>query len=172
MIDIQTTGVYADKHAIIKLAAIPFDIDKREIGESFCKCLTIPCDRQWMDETYDWWQKTNPYRLEEILSNSKYYLDVLQEFNEYVRTFDKGIKFWSHHTIDWEMIEHYFRSYGITSPFTYRSFIDLDSYLEALAPNEIGKYKPLANPSDEHNALFDCQLQIDWLFNTLDNKGK
>ncbi len=170
MIDIETTGVYADKHAIIQLAAVPFDIKTQEIGESFCRCLDIPFDREWMPETADWWKKTNPYRLEEILSKGELHLDVFFDFKEYVESFGKGVRFWSHHTVDWEMIEHYFRSYKIGSPFTYRSFIELDSYLEALIPNNIGKYKPVINPNDQHDALFDCQHQINWLFNTI-NKG-
>ena len=89
-----------------------------------------------------------------------------------MESFGKGVRFWSHHTIDWEMIEHYFRSYEIKSPFTYNSFRDLDSYLEALVPNNIGKYKPKVNPSDEHDALFDCRHQINWLFNTINKEIK
>lgn len=170
MIDIESTGVHGDKHAIIQLAAVPFDLELREVGESFCKCLKIPLDREWMPETKLWWNQTNPYRLEEILSKGEDHLTVLNEFKEYVETFDKDIRFWSHHTIDWEMLEHYFRSYEIRSPFNYRSFIDLDSYLEALVPNRISKYKPRVNPNDEHDALFDCRLQIAWLFRTLDKR--
>jgi hypothetical protein len=170
MIDIETTGVWADKHAIIQLAAVPFDIKNQEIGESFSECLQIPSDRDWMPETEAWWNRTNPYRLEEILSNGRPHLQVLLEFDEYIRSFGKGVRFWSHHTIDWEMIQHYFRSYDIVSPFHYGSFRDVDSYLEALEPNNIGKWKPITNPNDEHDALFDCELQIAWLFNTI-NKG-
>jgi DNA polymerase III epsilon subunit-like protein len=168
MIDIETTGVHADKHAIIPLACIPFDLDKREKGESFCECLQIPSDREWMESTRDWWEKTNAYRLEEILSNGRPHLQVLLEFDEYVRSFGKNVRFWSHHSIDWEMVEHYFRSYDIVSPFTYRSFVEMDSYLLALEPDNIGKYKPVININDQHDALFDCDHQINWLFNTLD----
>ena len=170
MIDIESTGVYADIHAIIQLAAVPFDIGKREKGESFCECLTIPKDRRWMHSTKVWWNQTNPYRLEEILSNGKDYVEVMGLFDEYVKSLGKDVRFWSHHTIDWEMIEHYFRAYGFDSPFTYRSFVELDSYLLALEPNNIGKYKPIINSNDAHDALFDCEHQIDWLFNTLDKK--
>lgn len=170
MIDIESSGLYAEEHAIIQIGAVPFDRATRELGEPFNECLSIPEDRKWMPHTEKWWNETNPYRLEEIISKGKYHRKILLYFKEYIESFDGEVRFWSHHTLDWEMIQNYYRSYNIKSPFCYSSFIDLDSYLEALVPNDIGKFRPVVNPNDEHDALFDCEYQINWLFNTLDKR--
>lgn len=171
MVDIETTGLYPEYHGIIQIGALEFDLERQTTGKSFCKCLSLPQDKKWMADTYRWWNLTNPSKLAEIEAKAEDYKEVLYDFRKFVFSLDKTVKFWSHHPFDWEMLENYFRTYFINSPFDYSSFRDLDSYIEALVGEDIKKYKPIAEPKQEHDALYDCKLQVAWLFNSI-NKNK
>lgn len=168
MIDIESTGLDANNNAMIQLGAVAFDIEKREIGESFCECLSIPVDRHWDRETHQWWYDTNKEMLAKILDNGRKHTKVLEEFKEYVESFGEDVLFWSNHTIDWEFVNSYYKREHIENPFGYASFRDVSSYLEAFVPGNVKKYSPLADKKLEHDALYDCLLQIDWIFNTVD----
>lgn len=173
MIDIETTGVYDDEHAIIQIGAIPFDLKILAKGQqAFKMSLTMPSDREWMPSTKEWWSETNPKVLEGIISESVNFIVVLEQFKNYVNSFDDDVLFWSLHPFDWGFIQNYFRSYGIQSPFKYYCFRDIESYISALVGEEnVRNFKPTANPEFEHDALYDCMLQVDWIFNAIKNKG-
>lgn len=176
MIDIESTGLDANENAMIQLAAVPFDVEKREIGEFFCECLTPPIDRKWDIETFSWWQSANPYMLTGILKDGRIHTEVLEEFKEYIESFGEDVLFWSNHTIDWEFVNSYYKGYHIENPFGYASFRDVSSYLEAFVPGDVKKYYPSTDKKLEHDALYDCKMQIEWIFNTVKwstlSKGK
>ena len=173
MVDIETTGVNGHKNAILQIGAVPFDLGILGIGQNgFKMSLTMPSDRTWMDSTKKWWEETNPTVLKKIQSEAINFAVVLAKFKKYVESFNGDVLFWSNHPFDWLFIEDYFEEYGIKSPFKYDSFRDVDSYIAALVGEaNLFKYKPEADKVQEHDALYDCLLQVDWLFNSIKNKG-
>lgn len=134
--------------------------------------MTVPSDRKWNEETIKWWQEANPNVLTDIQKDAINFIIVLTKFKEYVASFNDYVNFWSNHPFDWEFIQHYYRSYGIRSPFDYNTFRDLDTYIVGLVGEEnLKTFKPKPDKNKEHDALYDCILQIDWLFESIRNKG-
>ena len=173
MVDIETTGLDPNKNAIIQIGALPFDLNIMAKGsKAFKMSLTIPSDREWMPSTKEWWLKTNPDLLKDITSKSENFIVVMSRFREYVKSFNDEIRFWSNHPFDWNFLNNYFVSYGVPRPYKYDAFRDLDTYIVAIVgENNIKKYKPIPKEELEHDALYDCMLQIDWLFESIKNKG-
>ena len=174
MVDIETTGLDPNENAIIQLAAVPFDLNILARGtQAFKMAMTIPSDRKWNENTKQWWEETNPNVLGEISKDAIHFIEVLNKFKEYVDKFeDEEIRFWSNHPFDWNFLNSYFSSYGVKRPFKYYAFRDLDTYIVALVgESNIKTYKPEADVRFEHDALYDCILQVDWLFESIRNKG-
>ena len=119
--------------------------------------------------TKNWWLDTNPKGLNKILKTAEDYRKVLVQYSEYVFNYTENndILFWSNHTIDWELLNSYFRSYGVKNPFPYWAFRDVCSYLEAYVPGKTNKYRPAPDEDLAHDALYDCEIQIDWMFETI-----
>lgn len=173
MVDIETTGLDPNKNAIIQIGAIAFDLNNRfKSKDGFNMCLTIPSDREWNIQTAQWWNETNPNVLYKINKNATNFMHVLLAFKSYVESFDDDILFWSNHPFDWGFLNNYFVSYGIKRPYKYDSFRDVDTYIVAMVGEKnIKKYKPVADKAQEHDALYDCMLQIEWLIESIKNKG-
>ena len=170
MVDIETTGLDPTKHAIIQIGAIPFNSGGKRLPV-FNRCLTIPQYRKWDKETKEWWGKTNPNVLKRIENNADDYLQVLLQFRDYVNSFKCDIKFWSNHPFDWNFLNNYFKTYNVRRPYKYDAFRDVDTYIVAMVGEEnIKAYKPIANKEKEHDALYDCELQIQWMLNSIKYK--
>ena len=68
MVDLETTGTSFDRTAIIQIAAVRFNFDTGEIDhDMFDRCLWIPQNRHWDEDTRAWWGKQKREVLQDIL---------------------------------------------------------------------------------------------------------
>lgn len=165
MTDIETTGLNVGSNAIIQIAAVRFNLEKRTICHDFFnKCLLIPPTRYWDEQTRTWWLKDKREILQSILDRGEEPQSVLEEF---YRWSGSGSRFWGKPThFDFAFLQNYFNSYGWPMPYHYRHANDMNTFIRA-------RYWPDAPPSFEmdikfegpaHDALFDVLHQIKVLF--------
>lgn len=170
MVDIETTGTNPDRHAILQIAAVRFNLRDGTIDHSmFNRCLEMPRWRSWDEGTRQWWGNQPREVLDDILSRAEPYQDVMQAFWQWANA-TPGLRLWAKPTsFDPPFIASYFDDCGLLNPFHYRIARDLNSWVEA-------RYYPESVPDlgrgdygAAHNALNDCLYQIEYLFKHYDS---
>lgn len=167
MVDIETTGRNFGVNAIIQIAAVKFNLrDNTVCPIFFNKCLMIPPNRYWCEDTRNWWLKSPEMRetLQWILGQGQHHVQVLQEFAAWA---PQNARFWGKPThFDYAFLQHYFEGYGLTMPFFFRDAENMHSWIR-------GRYWPEEAPNFEkeiefmgsaHNALDDALHQVRALF--------
>lgn len=165
MVDIETTGTRPDRHAILQIAAVRFNFDRKQIDTQniFDRSLCIPPWRSWAEDTREWWMK-QPHVLEDIQSRAIDPANVMQEFFEWSLEYP-GVRFWAKPTtFDFMFIAGYFDDFGLANPYSYRHAQDLNSFVRGLYRGKEVPEVVLGNYGDAHNAKIDCLLQLDFLF--------
>lgn len=165
MVDIETTGLRPDRHAIIQIAAVPFSVDRQEISESyFDMCLRIPSTRGWQETTRDWWHGTNLPLLKEILGRAQPAQHVMQCFRNFLSELAPKTRFWGKRSFDWQFIESYFHDTEVGNPLSYKNAIEVESFMQGLAfPNPMPNVRPEFE-GIPHHAYWDTKHQIRTLF--------
>lgn len=164
MIDIETTGLRPDRHAMIQLAALPFRIDTFEVGATyFDQCLQIPPARGWSESTRDWWYSKNSHVLQTLFPRMMDPAFVMQNFQNFVHQAPKGARFWCKRFFDWQFVESYFHDYNIANPFHYHDVHEMITFLKGMAyPNSLPNVPVEIQPVegfDAHNAYYDVLKQ-------------
>lgn len=168
MVDVETTGVMPDRHAIIQIAAVRFNLETGEVDPAFFnQALHIPPTRSWMESTRDWWAKM-PAVYAEIHKRKREPKIVLDEFkvwlgNDKVRLWGKPSHF------DHVFLSSYFHDFEIGNPFHFRDTNDVNSFIRGKYfphnPPDFEKEVPFQGPA--HNALFDALHQIEFLMEAM-----
>lgn len=161
MIDIETTGTLPDRHAIIQIAAVRFNLETGDVSTDFFdRCLALAPHRSWDEGTRHWWMGQKRSTLQGIFDRMEDPRKVFEEFCTWA--YPAGsMKFWSKPShFDFNFISSYCHDYGKPNPFHFRVATDMNSYLRGLyAPNEVPKLDvPFKGPV--HNALYDTLHQI------------
>ena len=175
MVDLETTHTRPDHGAILQIAAVKFNLEKRTVCPDFFEaCLTIPPHRHWSMDTANWWNRQKPGILKDIMSRARDWRQVTTEFAQF--GYDSpGMRFWSKPvTFDYMFTAGYFADVDLINPFHYRDARDLNTFLEGIHyPNPVPNI-PWDNLGDAHNALNDTLMQLKWLFAHLESveKGK
>ena len=175
MVDIETTGLRPDRHAMIQLAAMPFKLSptgEMLIGDTyFDMCLKLPNSRGWLESTRDWWYSKNSHILADIITRGQDPKFVMENFAGFLQQMSGQVKFWCKRSFDWQFVESYFHDYEVTNPLRYQNVHEMMSYLKGMSyPAEPPKVP--VNISKEgsfaaHNAHYDVLFQIHLLFNTI-----
>ena len=173
MVDLETTGLQADRHGILQIAAVRFDLLAMQIDatDTFQACLTMPPHRGWLESTREWWIRDKYDLLEKLMSQQEEWREVMERFAVWVG----GAKpaFWSKPShFDYTFLSSYFADAGVENPFHYRKANDLNSFLR-------GMYWPQDPPhndwnvstsGDAHDALNDIFHQLKVLFLNYEHK--
>lgn len=175
MVDLETTGTQPDRHGILQIAAVRFDLMTMEIdgADTFQACLTLPTHRHWMEDTRRWWLKDKRELLEKLMNQQEEWVDVLKRFQAWVGP--SKPQFWSKPvSFDFMFLSSYFADAGLANPFHYRYANDLNSFMR-------GMYFPRQPPHTEwnvktegeaHDALNDVFHQLHVLFKNYDEVRK
>lgn len=165
MIDLETTGTDPSNNAIIQIAAIRFDYERREIGSVFCRSLAIPYGRYWDEGTREWWAKM-PDLFSRIMATAGPPEMVFKDFQTWclnTAPFSGDQRLWAKPAhFEFPFLQSYARQFGLDLPFHYRNVVDLNSFTRGLA-NDPGR-KPLDKEiefhGEQHNAFDDVGHQI------------
>jgi oligoribonuclease (3'-5' exoribonuclease) len=173
MIDIETTGTRPDLNGILQIAAVPFDLVKREIGMNmFARAMWTPPRRYWDEDTRRWWMNQNQEVFAKIQEDAQEPRLIMTEFAEWVKN-EVGILdacFWAKPiTFDFTFVSSYFHEFGIANPFHYRNARDVNTWIEAKTnASPWDTWNKVETVGDKHNALHDCIWQITGLFKALE----
>lgn len=162
MIDLETLGAKRKDVAIVQLAAVAFDPETGEITSSFNRYVkSVGSDCFYIDpQTVAWWltQKRAAALGERLQSADAVYLpEALIAFAEWY-ALQNAEAVWSHGcAFDVAIVEHACAIFGYSTPWHYRHPRDTRT-LYALAPGGMPVVK--TDPEREHDALYDCELQV------------
>lgn len=164
MVDVETTGTQPDHSAIIQIAAVAFNPYELTIDATsmFSRCLLIPPNRYWSDDTRTWWMQQKRSTLDSIFARMEEPAQVMQAFSDWAPAnavfVSKPLSF------DAPFVSSYFRAYDIHNPFAYWKARDLRSLIQGLTWKDPLDEKTIPFEGPEHDALFDCLHQIKLLF--------
>ena len=167
MVDIETTGTDAGRHAILQISAWRFGLKEGEIDPNpFNMCLHKPPHRSWDEGTRHWWYSDAQRRevLNRIYASAQRPEVVIPAFVEWCRPSESPI-FWSKPShFDFQFVQSYCTDYSQPMPFHYRNAQDMNSFIRGLHfPNEMPQLTvPFHGAA--HDALYDTlnQIQVVW----------
>jgi len=176
MVDIETTGTNPDRNGMIQLAAVRFNLRERAVDTSkmFDRCLQLPTNRYWDEDTRRWWAQQNQEVLRKILFRAEPVQPVLEDFAQFVGyTHEEPIRFWAKPTtFDYMFVSSYFKDYGVMSPFNFRLATDMNSYIRGLAQDASLTTFKTDFVGNAHDAIVDVLNQIDTLFKASDHYAR
>lgn len=167
MVDVETTSTTPSDGGIIQIAAIKFNAETGEIGDTFDRCPTLLPRRYWSESTREFWMH---YRdiYEGLIARAEPAGKVFADFRDFARSdgLEDGLRFWAKPILfDWPFVESHFEQLGMHMPFAFRYGRDLNTYISALHGTaehvELADQVPFSG--NKHNALHDCAWQIDLL---------
>ncbi|WP_419902160.1 3'-5' exoribonuclease domain-containing protein [Kiloniella sp.] len=174
MVDIETTDTMPDRGAIIQLAAVRFNLEKRTVDakDMFDRCLKMPPTRRWGEDTRKWWSEQNQEVYRSITSRAEDPGLVMKDFCTWAYPQD-SMRFWGKPThFDFSFVASYCTDYGLHNPFHYRHANDMNSFLRGIYhPREVDEVD-FQFEGDAHNAIHDVLNQIKYLFLHCDAVGK
>lgn len=133
MVDIETTGTDPSHAAMIQLAAVRFSRETGEVDpDMFVVSLGIPPNRFWQEDTRRWWSKM-PQVLSEIQKAAIPPAEAMKSLTAWVssKQLSGAPRFWAKPiSFDWPFVESYFQTFGVLSPFHFRSCVDVRTYLQ------------------------------------------
>lgn len=165
MIDIETTGTQPDRHAILQIAAVRFNLKEQTISHDFFdECLIIPNTRSWSESTRKWWATQNQETLRGILSRAQEPGQVMKNFVTWSAPAGQ-MRFWSKPShFDYMFISSYLADYDLPSMYGHSEATDVRSFLRGLYQDPDAKWVEPKVEGGAHNALNDCLHQIGFLF--------
>lgn len=164
MLDVETTGTNPDRHAVIQIAAVRFDLETGEVdgANMFNQCLDIPPWRSWDQDTAEWWN-TKSAVLRSIYARMRPHREVLAELVEWAG-YDSPVMWAKPITFYYMFVASALKDAGQHNPFSYREAMDIRSYLRGLAGGtHYIQEKELEFQGPAHDAIFDVLHQIKWL---------
>jgi DNA polymerase III alpha subunit (gram-positive type) len=175
MVDLETTGTSPDYAGILQLSAVKFNLEKREIGEQFDRCLLLPNSRFWQEDTRHWWGTQKVEVLSEILKRAEDPRTVMQAFADWCGySHYEPLRFWSKPiSFDWPFLQSYLKMFEIANPFHYRNAMDLNTFMRGVTNRSwVTPEVEYEFVGDAHNAIMDSINQIGVLFAAMDGKYK
>src|SRR3546814_6209631 len=110
MVDLETTGTKPAYSGILQLAAVKFNLEEQQIGETFDRCPSLLPNRFWDEGTREFWG-TMPAIYGSFVARQEDAEEVFIDFSKWV-TKDapsSGYRFWAKPTtFDWTMLASHF----------------------------------------------------------------
>lgn len=164
MIDIETTGTNPEHAGIIQLAAVKFDFETGSVDNKFFdRCMWLPNNRYWDENTRQWWGQQKPEILHSILSRAEDPRRVIEDFTIWLGGYtpDEPYRIWAKPTtFDVSFMTSYYRQMGMETPWHFRNVIDLNSFLRGRVLSSQIPPVDVEMQGDAHNAIFDVLYQI------------
>lgn len=158
MIDIETMG-NTHNAALIQVAGVYFCRETGETGKEFVSSVNLQdcLDKGFTKDlsTEKWWQEQKQEVLEKILKSAQPLGDVIVKFNDFLSAGVEDVKYWSHATFDFPIVQNYFRKFDLPV-LHFRSARDIRTLTDMAGVNP----KDYDSVGDAHNALDDCKFQI------------
>ena len=160
MIDIETTGKTPGCN-VLSIGATTF-LDVETPQEFYEKIRWDPLNPDFSDEkdTMAWWRNQKQEVAHEAFSGTSYYIDVLQDFSNYIRMVREKYRdfliYANGSAFDFPTLEYAFRATGIVIPWQYNErqcYSTLKKHFPRVP-------KPRFN-GNKHNALSDARNQAD-----------
>jgi DNA polymerase III epsilon subunit-like protein len=172
MVDIETTGTSPDDNAIIQIAAVRFNpfTGTIDTANMFNRCLGIPPQRFWDEETRSWWMKQNKDILMSIFARMEDPAVVMKDFYDWAGgAYCEECFVAKPLSFDFPFVQSYFRRFGYPMPFNHSKGRDLRSFLAGLSFPD-APFDDRSVPVDgvgAHDAIFDVLHQIKVIFHAL-----
>lgn len=164
MVDLETTHTIPDVGGIIQVAAVKWNADTGEIGDTFDRCpVPLPL-RHWSDSTKEFWLDKHRAIYQQIVQRQEPYPAVYRDFINFASASDlkDGYRFWAKPiTFDWSFLNSNLEQLGLWMPFSFRHGRDVNTYIAALHGSAEHVEMDIPFHGDPHNALHDCAHQID-----------
>lgn len=172
MIDLETTGTQPDRHAILQIAAVRFNLKEQTISHDFFEgCMYIPNHRSWSESTRKWWSTQNQEILKDILNRAQDPKTVMTSFCEWASPAGQ-MRFWSKPShFDYMFLSSYLSDLDLPQMFGHSGATDVRSFIRGLHRDPDAKWDEPKVEGGAHNALNDCLHQIGFLFDEV-NKTK
>lgn len=161
MIDVETTGLEPDRHAITSLACVQFDITTSALQSYVHFAIDFSGSRECDSETMRWRIENKVAEMEREIPAYWHPKSALARLSEFIRR--DGIVWAKPAKFDIAFLESYYKQYTVfRPPWHYRNVIDLASYVTGRGVD----IKPLETVCKEqgdyrlHDAYSDCLLQI------------
>lgn len=164
MVDLETTGTDPHFSAIIQIAAVRFDYESCQIGQSFMVSLAMAPNRFWDEGTREWWMSQGD-TYEKVIEGQ---VDARAGWNAFVDWMtmsggDKPNRLWAKPlTFEYAFLQSYGRLFERELPIHYRNCVDLHSFTRGLRGNPGAEPidKQIEFVGDQHNAIDDVLHQI------------
>lgn len=161
MVDIETTGTYRDRAAMIQLAAAKFDLATGGVDpNTFNRCLWIPKWRTWFEDTRSWWLSDPDRReiLDKIYSRMEDPVDVLKDFYAWLP--EDNYYIWGKNvSFDFGFLESYAKDYSFP-PLNFRNVENIGTWIRARYFPEPPLEADIPFRGAAHDAIFDVFHQI------------
>jgi len=174
MVDLETTGTCSDRHGILQISAVRFNLQTGEVDTNFFdQCLTLPPWRSWDEGTRRWWSQQKRSTLMDILARARDPREVINEFCTWaypagsMRMWAKPVHF------DFTFVKSYCHDFDLIVPFHYRHVRDVNTFVEGLYyPYEPLDIAEIEFEGPHHNALFDTLHQIKFLLEAIKRRNQ
>lgn len=162
MVDLETTGTMPDRHAIIQIAAVQFDLQSGQVfaDNMFNRCLLMPPHRSWSESTREWWASQRQDVFFSIMARAEDHKVVMKDFVMWSRPAG-SLRLWAKPShFEFPFTSSYFHDEGYANPFSYRDANDTNSWLRARYYPDPVPEVPFEMDGPAHDALFDVLFQI------------
>jgi len=173
MIDLETLGTH-DRSPVISIGAAWFDIEKKQIGETFYLVMDvadqIDSKIRFADaSTIKWWMTQKDAAKNVFKEGARPSKEVLELFAQWIlktagasknsKATRKCFPWGNGASFDLTLMTSMFESYGVDCPWMFYNEMDLRTYRRF-----IGKGKKVEKLGTNHNALDDAISQIKYIF--------
>lgn len=169
MIDLETTGVNADRNGILQIAAYRFGLKRNEIDpKPFNRCMSLPAWRSWNEDTRAWWTKDATMKgiVTNLMKRAEAPSVVLNDFKDWLLESPDPVMWAKPTHFEWQFLQSYFTDFGVMLPLHYRYATDMNSFIRGIHfPNEVPDNMQAAMRGDAHDAAFDVLQQIETVWN-------
>jgi hypothetical protein len=169
MIDIETTGADCSNSMMVQIGACAFN-DKFEITREYRASLTAAPNRVDNPDTIEWWRKTNWPLYQRIRSEERPYMEVLEEFRNWLIADGNRPILWAW-PLSFDLMfllqygRHYYRP--LLYPVHSSRFIDCRSWivgaragwLTVQEQEELFR-QPHGIVGEDHDGLHDSRVQV------------
>lgn len=167
MVDIETTGTDPSHTSILQIACVAFNAETGDVSgdDMFNRCLRMPADRRWDEDTRAFWAKHKTI-YQGIVQRSEDPGVVVRDFSAWVRKLanhGNTIRLWAKPvSFEGPFLASYFERYGVINPFFHGEHMDVRSYIRGkLGIMDLRSWEK-ARPLDgvAHDAIYDALHQV------------
>lgn len=181
MLDLETLSL--DSYAVItQISAVPFELSKgilgdfRPFNELINPISSARAGAKIDGSTIEWWFKQEDSVIQKVfmesLQNGKDVRGVLEGFSDYIKSLKtecdvKNVYLWGNGVkADNVWLENQYKLLGMKYPVTYRDDMDVRTLMRLGKELGIDLRDGIKFVGEKHNAIDDCNHQIEYVCRT------